>query len=101
MAAPRLTELVAQVRPSVVRVQTNLGSGTGVIFETDPANGSALVLINFHVVDGASQVRITVNDSTAFDGTLLGVDQIRDLVVLSICCNTDFTALSFGDVSQV
>ena len=72
MAAPRLTELVAQVRPSVVRVETNLGSGTGVIFETDAGDRSALVLTNFHVIDGADQVRITVNDSTAFDGTLLG-----------------------------
>ena len=67
------------MRPSVVRVETNLGSGTGVIFKTDPVNESALVLTNFHVIDGASQVRITVNDSIVFDGTLLGVDQLRDL----------------------
>ena len=101
MAAPRLTELVAQVRPSVVRVETNLGSGTGVIFETDAGDRSALVLTNFHVIDGASQLRITVNDSTAFDGTLLGVDQVRDLAVVRICCSADFMSLPFGDVSQV
>ncbi|MCZ6789949.1 MAG: trypsin-like peptidase domain-containing protein [Chloroflexi bacterium] len=101
MAAPRLTELVAQVRPSVVRVETNLGSGTGVIFQTDPGDRSALVLTNFHVIDGASQVRITVNDSVVFDGTLLGVDQLRDLAVLRICCSADFMPLPFGDVSQV
>ena len=29
------------------------------------------------------------------------MDQVRDLAVLSICCSADFTALPFGDVSQV
>ena len=71
------------------------------IFKTDLVDESALVLTNFHVIDGASQVRITVNDSTVFDGTLLGVDQLRDLAVLRICCSADFAALPFGDVSQV
>ena len=41
---------------------------------------------------------VTVDDSTTYSGTVLGVDATRDLAVVSICCG-DFTALEFGDAA--
>ena len=48
----------------------------------------------------AGRVRVVVNDSTAYQGTVLGSDPVRDLAVVSICCGS-FHSLSFGDVSQL
>ena len=48
----------------------------------------------------AGRVRVVVNDSTAYQGTVLGSDPVRDLAVVSICCGS-FHSLSFGDISQL
>ena len=56
------------------------------------------MVTNEHVVEGQSRVNVTVNDSTTYSGTVLGVDAVRDLAVVSICCG-DFTALEFGDAA--
>jgi serine protease Do len=85
----------------VVRIDTNLGTGSGVIFETNTSDGSALLLTNYHVVEGASSITVVVNDSVTYIGTLLGVDPLRDLTVVRICCSTSLQALPFGDVSEV
>ena len=45
-----------------------------------------IVVTNEHVVEGQSRVNVTVNDSTTYSGTVLGVDATRDLAVVSICC---------------
>ena len=58
------------------------------------------VVTNEHVVEGQSRVNVTVNDSTTYSGTVLGVDAVRDLAVVSICCG-DFTALEFGDATAL
>ena len=94
----RLSEMVKQVRPSVVRIETSSAGGTGVIFET--SGQTAYVITNQHVVEGAAEVNITVNDSTVYPGTVLGTDPVRDLAVVRICCGS-FTKLSFGDASAL
>ena len=58
------------------------------------------MVTNEHVVEGHSRVNVTVNDSTTYNGTVLGVDAVRDLAVISICCG-DFTALEFGDATAL
>lgn len=81
----------------MVRIRTNLGSGSGVIYSKS-ADGSALVLTNYHVIEGASAVDVVVDDSTTYRSTLRGTDPERDLAILNICCS-DFTtvALAMGD----
>ena len=78
----------------MVRITSSTGTGTGVIFDTQGRTG--YVVTNEHVVGGQSRVSVTVNDSTTYNGNVLGVDAVRDLAVVSICCG-DFTALEFGD----
>ena len=96
-ARPRsepISVMVRRARPAVVRISSGTGIGTGVIFDTQGRTG--YVVTNEHVVEGQSRVSVTVNDSTTYSGTVLGVDAVRDLAVVSICCG-DFTALEFGD----
>jgi hypothetical protein len=85
----------------VVRISTNLGTGSGVIFEANASDGSAKALTNYHVIEGASSITVVVNDSVNYGATVLGVDSLRDLAVVRICCSTSFQALPFGDVSEV
>ena len=89
-----VSELVTKVRASVVRINNSDGLGSGVIFDTSDQTG--FIATNYHVVGLEEVVTVTVNDSTSYDGTVLGVDWVRDLAVISICCG-NFTAVAFGD----
>ena len=93
-----VSAMVRQARPAVVRITSSTGTGTGVIFDSQGRTG--YVVTNEHVVEGQSRVNVTVNDSTTYDGNVLGVDATRDLAVVSICCG-DFTALEFGDATAL
>ena len=90
--------MVRQVRPAVVRIQTTSGAGSGVIFETDGQTG--YVITNYHVVEGQGQVDVTVSDTATYRGTVLGVDSVRDLAVVRICCGS-FRKLTFGNASDL
>ena len=95
---PTISAMIEDVRPSVVRIRTDKGSGSGVIFEVD--DDAALVLTNYHVIEDASDTQVEVNDSSTYSAEILGTDAVRDLAVLRICCG-DFRALSFGNVSEL
>ena len=87
------SSMVAMARPSVVRIDTSVGAGSGVIFETD--GESALVLTNAHVVGYDATVDVTVKDTSPYTGLVRGVDAMRDLAVVRICCGS-FSSLQFG-----
>jgi S1-C subfamily serine protease len=92
--------MIARVRPSVVRIDTSSGLGTGIIFEALPSENRTLVITNYHVIEGYSQVTVTVNDSTSHTGTVQGYDVDRDLAVVSID-GFEFQTLAFGDAENV
>ena len=91
--------MVEEVRAGVVRIETSIGGGSGFIFDTGPEY-SALVLTNWHVIEGPDRPKVIVDDTMPYRGFIQGVDFDNDLAVLSICCG-DFTPLSFGDVSSL
>ncbi len=78
----------------MVRITSGSGTGSGVIYDTQGQTG--YVITNEHVVSGQNRVNVTVGDATTYSGAVLGVDAVRDLAVVSICCGS-FTALGFGD----
>jgi len=83
-----------------VRIDTGSGTGSGVIFEVGASDGSALILTNDHVIDGATSVEVIVNDTSTYIGTVKGRDQTRDLAVVRICCG-EFQKIPFADASKI
>ena len=86
--------MIERVRPGIVRVKTDIGSGSGVIY-SKAADGSAFVLTNHHVIEDTTSVDVVVGDSTTYESTLHGFDVARDLAVLRICC-ADFTTVALA-----
>lgn len=58
------------------------GTGSGVIYKK--TGDTAFVVTNTHVVEGANQIEVTLNDGTRIKAHLLGSDIWTDLAVLQI-----------------
>ena len=115
-AAPTLydqgtvTSLYSSVSPAVVEInvtstvstyfgkstQTGLGSGFLVDNQGD-------ILTNYHVVEGATSIQVTLTNGNTIDGKVLGTDPVDDLAVVSVDASavTGITPLKFGDSSLV
>ena len=78
----------------MVRIETRSATGSGVIYETE--GETAYIVTNHHVIEDSKRVAVTVNDSEEYKGDVLGVDSVRDLAVVRICCGS-FSSLPFGD----
>ena len=55
------------------------GEGSGVVLDRQ-----GHILTNFHVVDGARQIQVTLFDGNAYDARLIGQDPATDVAVLKI-----------------
>jgi len=66
-------------------------SGSGFILTSD-----GYIVTNYHVVDGASSIKVTTFDGRAFDALLVGFDEKNDLAVLKID-GKDLTPVILGD----
>ncbi|WP_301285957.1 S1C family serine protease [Lysinibacillus endophyticus] len=71
------------------------GSGSGVIYKVE--DGKAFVITNYHVVEGAKQLEVTLADGTKEEATLVGSDIWTDLAVVSIDSKNIETVAQFGD----
>ena len=96
---PTLETMIERVKSGVVRVDTSSSEGTGFIIETTTQEG-ALVLTNYHVIEGENRITVRVNDSRNFRATVVGYDGVRDLAVLEICCDS-FKVMGFHDSKEV
>ncbi|HKQ78616.1 MAG TPA: DegQ family serine endoprotease [Blastocatellia bacterium] len=77
------------------RQQIQRGLGSGVVITKD-----GYILTNFHVVDGAEEIKIEMADNRAYDAKLIGDDPRSDLAVLKINAN-DLPMLTLGDSDRV
>lgn len=68
------------------------GAGSG--FFIDAAGH---VVTNHHVIDGADEVTVTLNDGTQFEAKVLGHDDKTDLAVLKIEAPTPMPYVDLGD----
>jgi S1-C subfamily serine protease len=87
-------EVFKQASPSVVHITNSRlvrtfyslnpqevpqGSGTGFIWNED-----GYIVTNFHVIQQANRVIVTLQDGTSYDAVVVGVDPDKDLAVLKI-----------------
>jgi S1-C subfamily serine protease len=73
------------------------GSGSGIVLDKQ-----GRVLTNFHVVEDARQVAVTLYDNSVHDARLLGADPNNDLAVLQIKASPDVLhPIPWGDSSRL
>ena len=72
-----------------------VGTGSGVIYKNE--NGTAHVVTNHHVIDGASGIEVTLSDGTKVDATVVGSDIWTDLAVLEMDGADVQAVAQFGD----
>lgn len=70
-------------------------TGSGVI-----ASEEGHIVTNLHVIDGASEVAVTLNDGQRLPGKLLGADPVSDIAILKIDA-PNLQPLSFADSEKV
>jgi serine protease Do len=75
--------------------QRQTGTGSGVI-----VSPNGYILTNNHVVDGASEVKVTLHDKREFNARVIGTDPRTDIAVIKIE-GTNFPVLTLADSSKV
>ena len=101
---PNVANVVERVRPAVVSLvvkkevrdffgtlRTTFGSGTGVIISPE-----GYVITNNHVVDGAVEIMVTLDDGEQVQAEMVGADALSDLAVLRIP-GSGHPSLSLGE----
>lgn len=86
------TSAARAVTPAVVNIQTmseagdfwhkgvvSTSTGSGVIISKD-----GYIVTNSHVVEGSSEIEVTLNDNRKFEAEVIGVDASTDLALLHI-----------------
>ncbi len=99
-----VTRVYNAVSDSVVEISTEIvqnsmwmgqyvttGAGSGVIIHND-----GYIVTNHHVIDGASNIKVTLKDGTSFDATFIGTDEANDIAVIKI--NAGDKALSVAQM---
>jgi len=81
--------------PQPMPEQRAHGLGSGVIISTD-----GYILTNHHVIDGADQIKVDLNDDRTLDAKVVGSDAPSDLAVLKIDAS-NLPVLALGDSDKV
>jgi serine protease Do len=106
---PNFSSVIAKVRPSVVAINTKVtsqsifggtytqeGAGSGWIVDS---NG--LVVTNNHVVEGADDITVTLEDGRNFNADTVRTDSVSDLAIIKINAQNLPAALTIGDSSAL
>lgn len=103
-----IEEIAAKAADSVVEITTESvttgeflqqsitqGAGSGVIISTD-----GYIITNYHVIEGASTITVTLRNGNVYPATLIGVDDNLDVALLKIE-ETNLSPATFGDSSSL
>ncbi|WP_373211792.1 S1C family serine protease, partial [Allofournierella massiliensis] len=106
-----LVSVINSITPSVVEITTEQmvttsygfwggqqivsGAGSGVIYTED-----GYIITNNHVVEGAEQITVKLNDGTTYNATLVGADSQSDIAVIKIDA-TGLTPAVLGDSDTI
>lgn len=72
------------------------GMGSGVIVSSD-----GYILTNNHVVEGASEIKVTTSDRREYDATVVGTDPKSDVAVIKIKGDVKLKPIELGDSSRL
>ncbi|MFE9565844.1 S1C family serine protease [Streptomyces sp. NPDC006487] len=78
-----VTGVAENVSPSVVRIDTRTasgqGTGSGIVITADGE-----IVTNNHVIDGASQIQVTMSDGKKYNAKIVGTDPDKDLALIKL-----------------
>jgi S1-C subfamily serine protease len=102
-AIENLADLVAQVEHSVVHIASiPAGSrtpniGTGTIIDRD-----GHILTNYHVIEGGSEIEVTLHDNTRATAVIVGTDPGSDLAIIRAAVQPQrLQPATFGDSDTI
>lgn len=90
-ALPSFVEVVEKARPSVVVIETDIGVGSGWIIDSD-----GIIVTNFHVIEGATDINVILNDGSVFTAESIRSDSLTDIAIVYI----DAQNLPAADISD-
>jgi len=114
VAAENTIHAVVHVKNTAVKTQINpwaeqyygrgqgtkkyeqVGTGSGVIISAD-----GYIVTNNHVIDGASELEITLNNKKKYKAVLVGTDAANDIGLLKIEANTNFPYVPFANSDNI
>ncbi|MCJ7842590.1 trypsin-like peptidase domain-containing protein [Lederbergia sp. NSJ-179] len=74
-------------------------SGSGVLFKKEGKN--AFIVTNNHVIEGADQIEVNLENGDKLEAELIGADALTDLAVLKIDGKKVDSVMKFGDSDQL
>lgn len=79
-------------RQGETRKQQQIGTGSGVIISSD-----GYIVTNNHVIDGATDLQITLNNRKKYSAELIGADKSNDIALLKINADEELPYVTFGN----
>ena len=104
---PSISSLVHEIEPAVASISVESisrgmffdfadeGAGTGVVIRSD-----GYIVTNFHVIQGANDIQVTLSNAKTYDADVIGYDIITDLAVLKID-DENLTTVRMGDSDNI
>jgi serine protease Do len=92
---PGFAQFFGQLGGQPAQPQIQHGIGSGVIISPD-----GYIVTNDHVVDGATQIQVTLHDRRVLSGKVVGVDKLTDLAVVKVNAS-DLPTISWGDSTKL
>ena len=114
IAAESTVHAVVHVKNTALRTQKNpwaelfygngngsrkyeqVGTGSGVIISQD-----GYIVTNNHVIEGATELEITLNDQKKYSAELIGTDPSNDIALLKINTGIDLPYIPFANSDNV
>jgi putative serine protease PepD len=78
------------------RTMQGSGAGSGVIISSD-----GLVLTNAHVVEDATNLKVTLSDGSKYDAAIIGSDTTRDIALVQLQGASNLPAATLGSSSTL
>jgi len=92
---PGLQQFFGPMQQSPQQPEIEHGVGSGIIISPD-----GYIVTNCHVVDGAVQIKVTLNDRRILKAKLIGVDKLTDLAVIKVDA-TNLPSIAWGDSTKL
>ncbi len=69
-----------------------VGAGSGVII-----SGDGYIITNYHVIEDASEIQVTLNDNRHYMAEIIGRDEKADIALLKVDAEKELPYIPFGD----